>query len=477
MKIFHFALLIFPAFLLTAASCFAQAPEMMMKPTPVLVTKVTETLPSLGREYRGAAEAIESVRVIARVQGRLEEVNFAEGDVVEKGAPLFRIEDTEYTANLRSAKAQVVSCESTIKETEAKIAEINAKIVYAQANYDRCKQLYENGRAGSADDVDNALAELDSQKAQLEAAKAGLTNAEGQLELAKSKVDLAEFQLSHTIINSQIKGRAGRLNYTQGNYITPNDGALVTISQLDPIYVRFSISETDFVSLFESADALRNGTILKIRLADNSLYQGKGKIKFIDNQITNLDTLQVWAEFENPNGLITPGGITKVLLTKPGTRSYPSIPASGVIHLSASESEKNTEDSEKTAPNTPDAAVYTVVEKKGENGEPNYYVHKKPIKLGPAVGNTQCIESGLEPGDVIVIGGVNKINPMMLVDEEGKSVINPETPPLQIKPVYNQEELDIELGSAASPAGPPAGVKGTPKNTAPAEKPNGGPSK
>ncbi|MCR5358801.1 MAG: efflux RND transporter periplasmic adaptor subunit [Thermoguttaceae bacterium] len=462
MRFFRLGFVIFTFVLAAAPVCFGQVPGMAMKPTPLLVAKVAETVPSLSREYRGSAEAIETVNVIARVSGFLENINFKEGSIVEKGSLLFNIEETEYVANLRAAKAQVVSCESALKQCAANIIEIQAKIKYAQANYDRCLQLFEKGGAGSKDDVDSALASLDSLKAQLEAAQAKVTDAEGQLELAKSKVDIAEFNLSHTTIYSPIKGRAGRLAYTQGNFITPNNGALVSIAQLDPIYVRFSISETDFVSLFESADELRNNTELKIRLADNSEYKGAGKIKFIDNKVTNLDTLQVWAEFENPDGLLNPGGIVKVILRRPGSQSYPSIPASGVMHDDRGE------------------FVYVVAENKLPDGTPVANIRKRPIELGPADGNTQCVAKGLEPDETVVIGGVNKVNPLMIVDEKGVCIANPQMPALPIKPVFDQKTLELEEAAAApaAPQGAPAApAKADGKDAKKAAKPNGGADK
>ncbi len=441
------SILTVPFLLLAAAPlCYGQAPGMPMKPTPLLVAKVAETVPRLSREYRGAAEAVETVHIVARVSGQLEKVNFEEGSIVEKDALLFNIEQTEFAANLRAARAQVVSCESAIKKSAANIEDIKARIEYAQANYNRCKQLFEMGGAGSEDDVDNARSTLQSLQAQLEAAKAAETDAQGQLELAKSKVELAEFDFSHTTIHSPIAGRAGRLTYTEGNFITPSNGALVTISQIDPIYIRFSISETDYVSLFGSAEGLRNETELKIRLADNSEYQGKGTIRFIDNKITKLDTLQVWAEFENPNGILNPGGIAKVILTRPGSQSYPSIPASGVMHDDRGE------------------FVYVVVENKLPDGTPVSNLRKRPIVLGPADGNTQCVAKGLEPDEIVVIGGSNKVNPLMLVDEKGACAANPQMPALPIVPLFDQQALVVEEAAAqAAQAAPQADPKAAQK--------------
>lgn len=390
-----------------------------MKPMAVLVAQVGTTVPVISRDIPGTTEAIESVRVIARISGQLENVAFQEGDIVKKGDLLFNIEETEYAANLRAAKAQVVSGESRIKQYEAKILEITAKVRYAETNYSRCRQLFERGGAGSQNDVDNALSTLDSEKAQLEAAKASLTDALGQLELAKAKVDLAEFDMSHTKIYSPIQGRAGRLSFTQGNFITPNDGALVTVAQLDPIYIRFSLSETDFVSLFESADTLRETTELKVLLADNSVYSGKGKIKFIDNRITKLDTLQVWAEFENPDGILNPGGIAKVILTKPGKDELPSIAASGILHDKSGE------------------FVYVV----GENN----MLEKRTIELGPANGNTQCVVKGLSVGEVVLIGGTNKVIPGM-----------------PINPIFDQETLKQLEEEEKNAAGEGEGVSAQP---------------
>ena len=415
---------------------------MAMKPTPVLVAKVSSTVPDISREYRGSMEAVERVRVIARVSGRMESAAFQEGDIVNKGDLLFNIEETEYVANLRAARAQAVSSESLIKQYEAKINEINAKIRYAETNYKRFKQLYENNKASSEDDVDNALSTYESEKAQLEAAKATLTDAQGQLELAKAKVDLAEFDLSHTKIHSPIKGRIGRLSFTPGNYITPTDGALVTIAQMDPIYIRFSISETDFVSLFGCPNTLCETTSLQVLLADNTPYPGKGKIKFIDNQITKLDTLQVWAEFENPDGLLNPGGIAKVILTKPGEKELPSIAASAILHDKTGE------------------FVYVL-------GKDNM-TEKRPIELGAAMGNTQCVEKGLDVGETVLIGGTNKIMPGMPVEPVFEGEETSES-------IQKLLEKDAEAAAGSGmpvPASPEKSVPAAPSNEAPDSAPN-----
>jgi multidrug efflux pump subunit AcrA (membrane-fusion protein) len=102
--------------MISASICHAQAPGTAPQATPLLVAKVAEATPSLSRECRGTAEAIETVHVIARVSGLLEKVNFKEGNTVDKGELLFNIEDTEYVANLRAAKLRLSPVSRPLKK-------------------------------------------------------------------------------------------------------------------------------------------------------------------------------------------------------------------------------------------------------------------------------------------------------------------------------------------------------------------------
>ena len=115
--------------------------------------------------------------------------------------------------------------------------------------------------------------------------------------------------------------------------------------------------------------------------------------------------------------------------------------------------------------------VYVVVENKLPDGTPVANLRKRPIELGPADGNTQCVAKGLEPDETVVIGGANKVNPLMLVDENGVCIANPQMPALPTKPVFDQAALDLEEAAPAAPA------KADGKDAKKAAKPNGGADK
>ena len=107
-------------------------------------------------------------------------------------------------------------------------------------------------------------------------------------------------------------------------------------------------------------------------------------------------------------------------------------------------------------------------------------LRKRPIELGPADGNTQCVAKGLEPDETVVIGGANKVNPLMLVDENGVCAANPQMPALPVKPVFDQKALELEEAAAApaAPQGAPAApAKADGKDAKRAAKPNGGADK
>lgn len=334
----------------------AEGPK--MPPTSVVVADVVEIGEVGLRKYVGYIDAIEEVTLIARVSGFLESLTFQEGEIVKKGQPLIQIEDTAYQAQKKSA--------------EAKVAQINAELTYAKTNYER--------QAGLAKREIISEHELEEATRLLHFRQAGLAEAEATL-------INAENDLSYTKIVAPITGRIGKATYSAGNYVTLSSNKLASIVQVAPIYVRFSMSESDYLSIFGTPEVAKERAVIRIQTADKLMYPEKGKIALVDNKIdSNTGTIMIWATFENKDMKLNPGGFATVFLSKESTQTEKK-PAVKISAIQTDETGSN--------------FVFVLNE--------NNQALKRPVKVGEIVDNMQIILEGLKAGERVVVDGVHKI--------------------------------------------------------------------
>lgn len=446
MKMKKTAMVLAFAFLLLPGALFAQGGG---APPRVLTDTVVSKNPTIYTKYTGIFEPIEKVTCLARISGILEKINFQEGDMVEAGQVLFEVEDVRYKA--------------AVKAAQSRIDVIKAKIRYAQNNYDRNKELAVQ-KAVAVDTAENTLSVLEGFEAELLGAEADLT--------------LAEEDLKYTRIHSRLKGRVGRVNYTEGNYITPQSGVLVTVVQIDPIYIRFSMSERDFTLMYGNLEKLKERATLSIQLASGEYYKGKGEIVFIDNQITaKTDTLYIWARYENPDQTLNPGGVATVQVARREPEPKPAVKLSAVMfdregHFVYTLAEAEFEEKDRTGKVTGKHKGTAIV--------------RRNVTLGAADGEFQTIESGLEVGETIVVDGTHKAVPgdeITPVAVEKETIIEetpaepadkPEAKPEAEAPAVESAETAPEIPAPAAnnplmpelPAAVPAPAESAP--TAPA---------
>lgn len=343
------------------AGNLSAAPEQGKRIDKVLVEKAGEMEDVVNRKYIGRMEAIRKVDLQARISGNIVKTSFREGDIVKTGQVLFEIEDTLYKANVQSA--------------EAKLRQLEAELTYAKNNFARYEKM-EAKQVVSKDTMENSLSTMQSLEAQKMAAEAELTK--------------ARFDLSHTKVVAPMTGRIGRETYSKGNYVTPSSEPLATIVMTDPIYVRFPLSERDYLLLFGNMEGLKKDAVLNLGLADKSIYSHTGKVAMGDNAVKSTDTINVWAEFENPDGQLIPGGIVSVILSKSEKRKLPGILVSAIM--------------------TDEKGNFVYVLEDG--GKPV----RRDVKLGVMQGNHQLIEEGLKPGETVVVDGTHKVMPGVPVE-------------------------------------------------------------
>lgn len=209
---------------------------------------------------------------------------------------------------------------------------------------------------------------------------------EAEIQSANAAITVAKDNLNYTRLTAPITGRTGRVTFSTGNYITPTSGSLVTITGIDEVYVKFPISERDFLSLFGTQENMKKDALVSVNLANGKAYDQPGRIFMTDNTVqTTTDTLNVWAKFPNPEDVLTPGGVVTVNLSKKNVDRFPAANISSVMH-----------DAYKSY-------VYIV----NDQG----VVERRDVTLGNTVNNEQCFSSGVKEGEVVIIDGMHKVRP------------------------------------------------------------------
>ena len=342
------ALLSMGAIRLAAAAPESQAPSVRVEEVSTLDRGEPKT-------YVGTIGASDTVDIVARVSGTLEQRPFKEGSMVKKGDLLYEIEDTIYDANVHSAKSV--------------LSQMEAEYIFAKEEFDRYKKLIET-QATAKTTYDSSLRTLKYYEAKIEEAKAALI--------------LAENDLSYTKIYAPLAGKIGANIYSEGNYITPEKGTLTTIVCYDPIKIKFPMSEADFFRHFNQDG--ENKSELEIFRADGQKFNQQAKLDFVDNRVdSDTGTLMLQFEAPNPDFDLIPGGYVTVKLTEKFDKPLPSVNVAALMT------------------DGKDHFVY-VVDKDNK-------VEKRKIVTGKQVYDRQTVLSGLTAGEKVIVGGLHKAVP------------------------------------------------------------------
>ncbi|MBO4646534.1 MAG: efflux RND transporter periplasmic adaptor subunit [Lentisphaeria bacterium] len=338
-------------------------PKMPQMPVAVVaVDKVVEMNDLEKRNYTGLIVSKSVVQITPRVSGEILKVGFADGSIVKKGQLLYQLDSVQY--------------EAAVKGAEAKVAEAKARYDYAKKSFDRNSSLY-NKKAASRDTMENTKSALETTRAAVMAAEAELISARDNLK--------------NTRIIAPIDGFAGVTSFTQGNYLTPSSGTLVTIIQIQPVRVRFSISSADYLSMFGSFENLKKTASVRLQLSDGEDYATEGTIELLNNEANKLtDAIQVYATFPNQDFKLLVGSTVRVSMTKKQSKLVAAVPPSAVMHESRG------------------SYVYVV-------GKDNK-VEKRYIVPGNSTPSWQLIRSGLKKGETVIVQGTHKTMPGAVVE-------------------------------------------------------------
>jgi RND family efflux transporter MFP subunit len=355
--------------ILFALGCSSKPPA-APPPPAVTVAQVPERNITEWDEFTGRLEAVDAVEIRPRVSGYIRRIAFNEGNGVKQGQILFEIDPRPYQAELARA--------------EAELERARTGAALAAREVQRAQRLV-NVQAISHEEFDTRTA----------------AEAEGDASVraAEAAVETARLNLEWTKVRSPITGRVSRAEVTPGNLVHAGPGdatRLTTVVSIDPIYATF---EGDEQTYLKYAALARNGSRPNSRDNRSPIYLGlaneegfphKGYVDFVDNQLNpEAGTIRIRAIFSNKDHLFTPGLFARIRLV--GSGSYP---AKLVL----------------------DRAIGTDQDKKFVLVlKPDSTVDYRPVKLGRLVDGLRVVDSGLKPGEQIVINGLQRVRPGMKV--------------------------------------------------------------
>lgn len=376
------ARLITVALLLSACSGSAAPPP----PPPPEVTVVTVTTQPIVNmiELPGRLQAVRTSEVRARVDGIVQRRLYTEGTDVTAGQPLFEIDPRELRARLSAAEATL----SRAQATEAN----------AQQDLTRYKGL---------------VAQQALSQQEYDAAVARLRTAQADVAQAQAQIAAAKLNLGYTTVTAPISGRAGRAMVTEGALVSGASATLLTtIEQIDPIYANFSQSSSDLLALRNriASGAIQvpapNNVPVHLVLEDGSTYPLPGRLDFVAMSIDEATgTAALRAEFPNPQRTLLPGQFVRARI-EAGVQSRGLLVPQRAVTVS------------------PQGATVLVV-------NPTNVVEARPVKVGALEGGSWVIQSGLTPGERVIVDGLQKAAPGKVV----KPVqANPTPPAVPVPP-------------------------------------------
>lgn len=362
---YRYALLVAPWTLL-ASACSSEPPPPPPPPAATVATPLERVVVDWD-EYIGRFTADEDVQLVARVSGPITQVAFRDGRDVRKGDLLFVIDPRPYRAALA--------------EAEASVASARAALANAQSQASRGTELL-GFDAISREESDNLAATLRSARATLSGAEA--------------RRQAANLDLSFTQVRAPISGRVSNRLVDVGDFVTAGQTEMTRVVQINPIRFSFDGAESFYLKYIrQDATGQRRSSRyaanpVEIQLADEPEFRWRGKMEFLNNGISpDTGTIQAYAIVDNPTGFLLPGMFGRARLLGSGTYKAMLVPDEAIL----------TDQTRKL--------VFVL-------GKDNK-VAPRPVSTGPMVEGLRVIREGIAPTERIVIDGLTRMQPGMVV--------------------------------------------------------------
>lgn len=335
-----------------------EAAQVKVPPTIVTVAPVVQQAAPVTREFVGETKGSQEAEITAKVEGYLLQKHFTEGRPVKKGQLLYTLDARNLETALSQVKANLAREQATSGEAGREVA--------------RLRPLAES-HAIAQRDFDRAIASRSETQAALAAARANVRN--------------AEINLSYTRITAPIAGLIGISRVNVGEYVGPNNRVLNKVALIDPIHVKFSLSERDYLALRRHSTAGQAKTNVKIELvlADGQVHPYPGSFVSSEGAVDpTTGSIMIEVGFPNPEKIILPGQFGRVRITAGENRNAILVPQAAVFDLQGN------------------SMAYAFDPKTST-------VSVRNLKLGQRFGNSWIVESGLKSGEQVVVEGLQKL--------------------------------------------------------------------
>jgi membrane fusion protein (multidrug efflux system) len=344
------------------SACGKEAPPPAAAPPEVMVAAVVQRDVPIMTELVGQAAGSQDVDVRARVEGFLDTVAFTEGTLVKQGQLLYKIDPKPFEAAVASAKGNLATAQARFEKATNDVKRYTPLVAQ---------------QAVSQMELDNAVSARDATAAQVDAAKAAL--------------DKAQIDLGYTTISAPIAGLVGTTKVKAGNLVGRGENTLlVTISVINPIFFRAGLAEAEYLRIArrlqerQAAGEVREKTPIALILADGTTLPNKGYLDVVERNIDpTTGTLAMQVTFPNPEMLVRPGQYGRARFESDMKRGALLVPQRAVQELQS---------------------IYSVAVVGTDNK-----VSFRNVKVGPKDGSLWVIDQGLNPGDRVVVEGLQKV--------------------------------------------------------------------
>ena len=354
-------LLLVCLFLAAGVGCSKKEAPPPPPPPEVLVAEVVQKDVPIYIELVGATLGSEDVEIRARAEGYLVSINFTEGAFVRKGQLLYKLDPKPFEVAIDQAKANLATAQAALEKTDNDVA--------------RYKPLFAQ-QAVSKQELDNALSAQEAARAQVDAHKAAVAQ--------------AQLDLGYTNITSPVDGVIGTTQKKVGSLVGRGETVLNTVSQLNPILFRCAIAEAEYLRLARrGADrdkSLEKKFGVELILADGTVFPHKGRLDVIERAVDpTTGTLTGQFRFPNPENILRPGQYGKARFVTDVKEGAVLVPQLAVQEIQG---------------------LYSIMVVK-----PDSTVEQRMVKAGERVDNLWIIDSGLKPGEKVIVEGLQKVKP------------------------------------------------------------------
>ena len=348
-------------FLMPLCGCGKKEVVVQAAPPEVAVAEVLQQDVPIYSEWVAQLNGPVNADITPKVQGYLLRQNYQNGHFVKQGQLLFELDSRQYQAEVDQAKAELGRAEANLARTDADV--------------ERDTPLAAQ-RAIPQKDLDTDLANQKAMRSEVQSKKAAVAN--------------ADLNLAWTKIYSPIDGIAGVSNSQIGDLVGTTT-KMTTVSQVNPIWAYFSVSESVFLGVAKQITGIISGEVSSLGktpvefIQSNDIpYPRKGKVIYVNRQVgTQTGTIQMAAEFPNPDAVLRPGGFGRLRMKTSDFKNALLVPQPAVIEIQSQ---------------------YQVIVLTPENK-----AMFRPVKVGDRVGANWVITEGLKPGDRVVVEGIQKV--------------------------------------------------------------------